>query len=292
MSKINLYKFVSKDDLRPLMCGVYHDADEKCAVASNSIILIMSRNDFDPSKAGKVIGKKGDEISQERQNYPRWRGLVHTPEVLERDANPFPVEQFFKAVDNASNFLKNVPQTYEDGTKIKKDQRSVHLHFAATDKDGEEVTIGLKYDFARLIADLPREGARMYFYSNRRAIEYVNEQTGIQCLLMPLIVNDNFKISEAGILNCKGEEELWTGCTICTAFGDGKGLYRTPEKREPVKQAKCIQNGKGYLTAVTKHYPLADLKPIEEAREKAERIRARLDRGHNEIFYQNLKEEK
>ena len=41
--KVKIYDWVSKDNYRTQMCGVYHDAENKVAVASDTHALITSK---------------------------------------------------------------------------------------------------------------------------------------------------------------------------------------------------------------------------------------------------------
>lgn len=271
MKKIDLYKFLDKNYADPRLTGVYHDGDAQVAVASNAHVMLVSKKDYNINHAFQVIDKDGKAIDCGGRPWPKWRNLVPDIEELRQHANQFPVAQFLQAVQNAENFLKNAPATFEDGMKISNARdRRVYILIKAEDDKGSIVAITLNYKYAKLIASLPMEGAEMYFHSNRKAIHYRNEGEGLAALLMPLAPYPEHtatQILDAGIKNVDhGKDDqfadYWLGGTVVTAFGDGEGLYRTPEKKEPVRRVKIIE-GEGELTAAVRHRPETELQAIE-----------------------------
>ena len=271
MKKIDLYKFLDKNYADPRLTGVYHDGDAQVAVATNAQVMLVSKKDYNINHAFQVIDKDGKAIDCGGRPWPKWRNLVPDIKELRQHANRFPVAQFLQAVQNAENFLKNAPATFEDGMKISNARdRRVYILIKAEDDKGSIVAITFNYKYAKLIASLPMEGAEMYFHSNRRAIHYRNEGEGLAALLMPLAPYPEHtatQILDAGIKNVDyGNDDqfadYWLGGTVVTAFGDGKGLYRTPEKKEPVRRVKIIE-GEGELTAAVRHRPETELQAIE-----------------------------
>ena len=70
--KFDYYKFVSKDELRPILGGVYHDNGIK--VVSDCHILVAIKDEYDRGELdGKVVGKDGAFIEG---NYPNWRSVI------------------------------------------------------------------------------------------------------------------------------------------------------------------------------------------------------------------------
>lgn len=70
--KFDYYKFVSKDELRPVLTGVYHDNGFK--VATDAFILVAIKDDYDRGELdGKIVGKDGAFIEG---NYPNWRSVI------------------------------------------------------------------------------------------------------------------------------------------------------------------------------------------------------------------------
>ena len=270
MKKIDLYKFIDKNNAAIRLTGVYHDGDAQAAVATDAQVMIVSKKDFNLNLAYQVIDKDGKPVDCGGRPWPKWRNLVPDIKELRQHANQFPVAQFLQAIQNAENFLKNAPAAFEDGTKISNARdRRVYILIKAEDDKGA-VPIMLSYQKAKLIAALPMEGAEMYFHSNRQAIHYRNEGEGLAALLMPLAPYPEHtatQILDAGIKNVDhGKDDqfadYWLGGTVITAFGDGMGLYRTPEKPKPVRRGKIIE-GEGELTAAVRNRPETELQAIE-----------------------------
>lgn len=75
--KFDYYKFVSKDELRPVLTGVYHDNGFK--VASDCHILVAIKDDYDISELeGKVLKKDGTILKTDGvyTKYPNWRAVI------------------------------------------------------------------------------------------------------------------------------------------------------------------------------------------------------------------------
>lgn len=73
VGKVNLFKYTSKDDMRPAMTGVFHD--KGFAVASDASILVADKASYDKKKEGKVVDKDGKPIKDVK--YPQWRQLFN-----------------------------------------------------------------------------------------------------------------------------------------------------------------------------------------------------------------------
>lgn len=71
MKKFNIYNFVSDDDFRPAMGGVFHDGGYK--VACDSIILVAVRSDYPEELEHHVLDKDGKDILTA---YPKWRACL------------------------------------------------------------------------------------------------------------------------------------------------------------------------------------------------------------------------
>lgn len=59
---------VSKDNIRPMMTGVFFDED--CSVASDTHVLVVYRHKF-PEHKGKILSASGEEIKGTYPNYKR-----------------------------------------------------------------------------------------------------------------------------------------------------------------------------------------------------------------------------
>ena len=65
--KFDFYKYAAKDDLRPAMCGIFHDKGLK--VVTNANILIAKKEDYPEEYEGKILGKDGKFIGGKFPNY-------------------------------------------------------------------------------------------------------------------------------------------------------------------------------------------------------------------------------
>lgn len=121
-SKFDIYNYVSKDDFRPQMCGVFHDNGVR--VASDWHIMVAINGDYPAEYEGRVILKDGSinaiEVSEwdpeakrsvivkhetawtdkdgcKRPVYPNWRSII--PNYS--DYNPIEVdaEKFYAAIE-------------------------------------------------------------------------------------------------------------------------------------------------------------------------------------------------
>ena len=74
-TKFNFYDFVSKDAYKECMEGVFHT--NGWMVASNSHILIASKENYDDKFEGKVLRKDGSVIdtTEISRRYPKWEGI-------------------------------------------------------------------------------------------------------------------------------------------------------------------------------------------------------------------------
>lgn len=69
--KLKLYDWVSKEEYRRNLMGVFHDAENKVAVATDTHVLLVSKPDYNEAHAGKIIDKNGDEIGLKFVSYQR-----------------------------------------------------------------------------------------------------------------------------------------------------------------------------------------------------------------------------
>lgn len=71
--KVKIYDWVAKDNLRPQMCGVLHDAENKVAVATDTHALIVSKRDYIECEESHIVDKNGDDI---RGKYPNYNSIM------------------------------------------------------------------------------------------------------------------------------------------------------------------------------------------------------------------------
>ena len=79
-NKFNWFDYTSKDGLRPVMNGIFHDNGEK--VATDSHILVVMKEDYPEDYEGKILMKDGELKDQERVGrFPNWKCVM--PESTE-----------------------------------------------------------------------------------------------------------------------------------------------------------------------------------------------------------------
>lgn len=274
MKQIDLYKFAGNDPYRIALNGVFYDEEEQAAVVTNSAILVISKKHYDPEHAGEIIDKKGwpivrinEEGTTYTPKYPKWRSVI--PNV--RDGREFPLNDLILAYQNAANFMKNVPATYEDGTKIRKDQRTVYLAVGVQDMGGmygDYYYIGFTFGLIKRLMTLPQEGAKVYAYGPRRALLWVNEPEGLRAIFMPTMI-DQKAAEKAGVDGLYNPEEegkatgLYMGPTTitCDRYGCAERLFRTPEKVERVPTYKCL--GEDNERPAVHLYPVPEFTKVE-----------------------------
>ena len=79
ISKFNIYKYVTKEDLRPSLRGVFHENGFK--IASDGHILIALKEDYDPYLEGKIMNKDGS-FCDEIYKFPNWKLIIPNPDVM------------------------------------------------------------------------------------------------------------------------------------------------------------------------------------------------------------------
>ena len=70
--KINASDWTAKDDLRPVLQGVYHDPTG-VGVVTNAHILMATPSLYDPAQDGKIVKKDGSTVDGK---FPDWQGVV------------------------------------------------------------------------------------------------------------------------------------------------------------------------------------------------------------------------
>lgn len=84
----DISKWVSKDEYRRVIKGIYHDPSYKVAVATDTRILVASADDYKPEYAGQIIDKYGKEIDGK---YPSWHCVIpdltgYMPTPIDKEA--------------------------------------------------------------------------------------------------------------------------------------------------------------------------------------------------------------
>jgi hypothetical protein len=75
--KFDLSKFVGKDEMRPVMTGIFHENGLK--IASDASMLVAIYSHYKSEFEGKVITPKGEIIDDK---FPNWKMVLPPPESL------------------------------------------------------------------------------------------------------------------------------------------------------------------------------------------------------------------
>lgn len=165
-SKFNIYNYVSKDEYRPQMCGVYHN--EGWRVASDAHILFAEECEYPAEYEGKTLLKDGSFA--EGGKYPQWRSAVPSGDGYK--PYEFDTQKFYDWVEQ-----KRAAYKTETGKGIKFDglwrvQIGPCLLNAAF--------------FDKLVAAMNYLGATQLFVKESRRAVYAKTDKGL-VLLMPAL---------------------------------------------------------------------------------------------------------
>lgn len=163
--KVKIYDWVSKEQYRPNLMGVYHDAENKVAVATDTHAVIVSKRDYIECEESHIVDKNGDEI---KGRYPDYKRVIpDTDEYLLYD------------VDREK--VKRILTEYRAERKLDKSVEYLAINIGSTDKP-----FYLSPDNCKLLLQLP-EGD--FFVSandyNSRAIAYESEDGDYKAVFMP-----------------------------------------------------------------------------------------------------------
>lgn len=75
----NVAAYIGHESLRPQLNGVYHDRDNKVAVASDETIIMVSPSEYIKECAGRIIAKDGKEIEG---RFPDWKSVIQNDDKL------------------------------------------------------------------------------------------------------------------------------------------------------------------------------------------------------------------
>jgi len=167
--KFNIFNFVYKDsNLRPVMCGVYHD--EGWRVASDLHIMVALNETYPEEYEHKILRKDGSFVIGK---YPNWRSII--PDGKDYEEYEFDAQKFYDWIEQ-----KRIEWKTETGKGIK---------FA----DEWRVQVGptqLKAEFFdKFITAMKELGATKILVKDYRRSVYAKTDKGI-VLLMPVIADE------------------------------------------------------------------------------------------------------
>lgn len=91
--KFDLYKMASNNEIRPVMCGVFHDEGFK--VASDSHILVAVKEEYPEDLEHHILDKTGKDIIGK---YPKWRDVMPRDKGVPVQIETAKVYELLKAV--------------------------------------------------------------------------------------------------------------------------------------------------------------------------------------------------
>lgn len=165
--KVKMYDWVAKGNLIPQMCGVYHDAENKVAVASDTHALITSKSDYVGCEESHIVAKNGDEIRGEYANY--------------KSVMPDTDECMLYDVDRDK--IKRILTEYRAERKLDKSVEYLAINVGTTDKP-----LYLMPENCKLLLQLP-EGDFYVFAGDdymSRPLSYESADDNYKAVFMPM----------------------------------------------------------------------------------------------------------
>ena len=164
--KVKIYDWVGKENYRPNLMGVYHDAENKVAVASDTHALITSKSDYVECEESHIVAKNGDEV---HGKFPNYKGIMpDTDECLLYDVD--------------RDKIKRILTEYRAERKLDKSVEYLAINIGSPDKP-----YYLSPDNCKLLLQLPDGdffvNANDY---NSRMIAYESEDGNYKAVFMPM----------------------------------------------------------------------------------------------------------
>lgn len=237
LGKLNVYSYVSNDEMRPVMNGVFHD--KGYAVASDLTILIADKASYDKKNEGKIIGKKGEKIDGK---YPKWR-LIIPENGKKMKVNFSELRDFLAGVKAQREAEWEKAKAENPKTGPKKD----YLDNAVIILNlGEDTVIAFKYGRLSKFADYAeRIGAKEIEMTDERRAVLVKGKTGL-ALLMPIQIDmERSSSSEADIDEfAKDRTEIYGWYS----WGTNEVQKRAAAESKPARQQRTTDEAVGFVT--------------------------------------------
>ena len=166
--KVKIYDWVGKENYRPNLMGVYHDAEDKVAVATDTHAIIVSKSDYVECEESHIVAKNGDEIRGRYADYKRV--MPDTDECLLYDVD--------------RDKIKRILTEYKAERKLDKSVEYLAINVGATDKP-----LYLTPDNCKLLLQLP-DGDFYVFagddYYQSRPLSYESADENYKAVFMPM----------------------------------------------------------------------------------------------------------
>lgn len=164
--KVKVYDWIDPKEPYAYCNGVYHDADNGVAVATDTHVLLVSKPDYNANLAGKCIDKKGDAI---KARYPDYMCVIPKNGLTEREVN-----------------LTRIAELLSEYRAEKKINKTIdYLAFNIGDKDNP---FYVSPKFCKLLITLP--AGKFYFSEPLRPLLYKSDNGDYTAIVMPIRIDE------------------------------------------------------------------------------------------------------
>lgn len=90
----SLYEIVGKDDMRPMMSGIYYDKDGVIVATDATILVVLKNQSFPTSKIGKAFSysKSKKPENQLEGIYPKYKMVFPSNDLIATKSNKMPID--------------------------------------------------------------------------------------------------------------------------------------------------------------------------------------------------------
>lgn len=173
MAKLNFYDFISTDQARYFLTGIYHKDGLK--VMTDSRILLAVKENYDPSLEGVILAK---DMSKINGQYPNWKKVV--PDMSNYKEITFNLtEKKYKDIKVLVDLSRKINGTKKHKNELLKD---------ALYKIAENCYINFEY-LKQIFQVVTNYNVKVYIDStepNKKAIVFKTDDDSCLFLIMPL----------------------------------------------------------------------------------------------------------
>lgn len=168
--KVKIYDWTGKEQYRPNLMGVYHDAENKVAVATDTHALIVSKSDYVECEESHIAAKNGDEI---QGKYPNYKSVMpDTDECLLFDVD--------------RDKIQRILTEYRAERKLDKSVEYLAINIGSPDKP-----FYLTPENCKLLLQLPDgdffiQANSQYGDYNARPLSYESADDNYKAIFMPM----------------------------------------------------------------------------------------------------------
>lgn len=168
--KVKIYDWTGKEQYRPNLMGVFHDSENKVAVATDTHALIVSKSDYVECEESHIVAKNGDEI---QGKYPNYKSVMpDTDECLLYDVD--------------RDKIKRILTEYRAERKLDKSVEYLAINVGSPDKP-----FYLTPDNCKLLLQLPDgdffiQANSQYGGYNARPLSYESADDNYKAIFMPM----------------------------------------------------------------------------------------------------------